>query len=571
MDLSVIIPARNEEFLQNTINSVLSNARADTEVIAILDGYWPNPGIEDHPQLRLIHYTEPIGQRAATNTGVRMSRAKYVMKLDAHCAVDEGFDVKLMADMEPDWIVVPRMHGLDVFHWTCPQCGQEYEQGPVRTVCDGEKVAKSANLVTQKCGFEGEFQKKTIYTKRRHSVDYMWFTPDQNTKHFDRNALGDLDKAVYSHKHRSWAQGEITDCMCLIGACWFLERDWYWKIGGCDEGYGSWGGQGAEMSQKAWMSGGSLKVNKKTWFAHLFRTQPGFSWPYTNPASAQAAARAYGKDLWLNDKWPLAKRKLSWVIEKFAPLPPEWDSYKSEDRPIFFGANTRKGIVYYTDNQCEERVLLAVRNQIKASCNGHEIVSVSQVPIGFGRNIVVPEPRGQLTMFKQILAGIEACEAGVIYLCEHDVLYHKDHFWFTPERNDAYYYNENTWKVCADSGQAVFYYCKQTSGLCAHRDLLLEHYRKRVARTEKEGYNRNTGYEPGTHSLPNGIDNFKAIGWMAKHPNVDIRHSNNLTRSRYSRDKFRSQKACQGWTLSSRVPHWGETKGCFDEFIKRFV
>ena len=37
-----------------------------------------------------------------------------MMKLDAHCAVDEGFDVKLMADCEPDWTVVPRMFNLDI-------------------------------------------------------------------------------------------------------------------------------------------------------------------------------------------------------------------------------------------------------------------------------------------------------------------------------------------------------------------------------------------------------------------------------------------------------------------------
>ena len=60
--LSVIIPARNEEFLLNTIEDVLKNSRGDTEVIAIFDGYWPNPGIPDHPKVRVIHNTEAIGR-----------------------------------------------------------------------------------------------------------------------------------------------------------------------------------------------------------------------------------------------------------------------------------------------------------------------------------------------------------------------------------------------------------------------------------------------------------------------------------------------------------------------------
>jgi hypothetical protein len=69
-DLSIIIPARNEIFLQKTIENILENARADTEIIAICDGYWPSPSVQDHPQITLVHHTESIGQRAATNEGV---------------------------------------------------------------------------------------------------------------------------------------------------------------------------------------------------------------------------------------------------------------------------------------------------------------------------------------------------------------------------------------------------------------------------------------------------------------------------------------------------------------------
>ena len=47
--LSVIIPARNEIYLQKTIDSVLSAAKGEIEVIAILDGYWPDPPVSDSP------------------------------------------------------------------------------------------------------------------------------------------------------------------------------------------------------------------------------------------------------------------------------------------------------------------------------------------------------------------------------------------------------------------------------------------------------------------------------------------------------------------------------------------
>ena len=37
-DLSVVIPARNEEFLAQTIFNVLENREADTQVLVMLDG-----------------------------------------------------------------------------------------------------------------------------------------------------------------------------------------------------------------------------------------------------------------------------------------------------------------------------------------------------------------------------------------------------------------------------------------------------------------------------------------------------------------------------------------------------
>ena len=102
----------------------------------------------------------------------------------------------------------------------------------------------------------------------------------------------------------------------------------------------------------------------------------------------------------------------------------------------------------------------------------------------FGDNIVLPLERGYLTMFKQILAGLEELKTDVVFLCEHDVLYHPSHFLFTPPKKDVYYYNTNVWKVRYDDGHALHYDCKQTSGLCAYRELLVQHYRERVRKTE---------------------------------------------------------------------------------------
>ena len=96
--VSVVIPARYEQYLQQTVSSLLDRARGDLEVIVRLDGYWPDPILEDAPNVHLIHRSEQMGMRSAINTGMRLAQGEFVMKLDGHCLMDEGFDVKVAKD-----------------------------------------------------------------------------------------------------------------------------------------------------------------------------------------------------------------------------------------------------------------------------------------------------------------------------------------------------------------------------------------------------------------------------------------------------------------------------------------
>jgi len=539
--LSVLIPSRNEEFLSKTIEDILTNMRGDTEVVAVLDGEWADPPIPDHPRVHLIHHSTSIGQRAATNEAAKFSQAKFIMKCDAHCAFDEGFDVKLMADCEPDWTVIPRMYNLHVFDWKCNACGHQSYQGPIPTQCEKCKASQ---------GFERVMVWKPRFTRK---TDFARF---DNTLHFQYwGACG----------KRPESQGDIADVMCCVGACWFMHRQRYWDIGGMDENHGSWGQMGVELACKSWLSGGRQVVNKKTWFSHLFRTQQGFSFPYPQSGRQIENARKYSRDLWTNNKWPKAVHKFDWLIEKFSPIP-DWPI---PSKPAV-KTSSNIGLIYYTDHHAPEPIAEATRARLKAICNGHQLVSVSLkkgIP-DFGHNIVMDLERGHLAMFKQILAGLEATDADIVFLVEHDVLYHPSHFDFRPPSREVYFYNEHTYKVDAVTGQAVFYYCKQTSGLCAYRELLLEHYRRRVEKVEKDGYSRNMGFEPGCHQYPRGVDNYRAERWMSRFPNIDVRTGKNWTKTRWDPSEFRNKNSCLGWQLVDEIPGWGVTKGRFNEFLR---
>ena len=305
-DLSVLIPAREEQFLPNTINDILENREADTEVIVVLDGYKPHFGRRqerlwnESGRVTLIHAEEPVGQRGGVNLAARHSNAKFVMKLDAHCSVDKGFDVKLMAECELDWTVIPRMYRLHVFDWKCTKCGGRYYQADAVDIC--------------KCG--GMEFKMSMVWRPRTEKPYTDFGRFDNTLHW---------KYWRKYPRRPEAQPDIADVMSSVGACFFMHRERFLELDGLDEGHGFWGQFGTEVSCKSWLSGGRQVVNKKTWFGHFFRVGK-LKFPYPISALAQERAREYSRWLWFGRNWNKQKLPLKWLVDKFSPVP-SWEKH----------------------------------------------------------------------------------------------------------------------------------------------------------------------------------------------------------------------------------------------------
>lgn len=298
-DLSIIIPARNEEFLQRTVDDILLHSEADTEVIVLEDGTSTFPPVTNgNGRVRVINHTEPTGQRASTNEGVRLSNAKYVMKADGHCAFDQGFDKKLMADCEYDWTIVPRMHNLHVFNLVCKSCGKTWYQAKTPAECD---VCHSKDI----------------------QREYVW-KPKKGTQTSQMRFDSNLQFQYWKDRQRKFKTEELIESMSFIGACWFMHRDRYLELEMLDENHGFWGQVGTEVSCRTWLSGGKLIVNRKTWFSHLFRTQ--FGWPYHITQGMIDTARAYSRDYWFNNRWKGQKYPLKWLVDRFSPVP-GWEGF----------------------------------------------------------------------------------------------------------------------------------------------------------------------------------------------------------------------------------------------------
>lgn len=545
-DLSILIPARGEMFLAQTVRDLVANTEADTEIIVVMDGYWADPPIPQHPQVTVLHFPESVGQRAATNAAARIAEGKYLMKVDSHCAFDRGFDRIMLENIQPNWTMVPVMRNLHAFDWVCPNDHRRYQgpSGPC-TVC-GEPTTMDIVWIA----------------KPSPQSTAFCFDPEPRFQYFSE------------YKHRPEGKGDLTETMSLQGSCFMLSRDKYFELGVCDESFGSWGSQGIEVACKTWLSGGRVIVDHRTWYAHLFRTQGGdFSFQYPISHSDQEYAKNKARDLFFNNAWPKQIRPLSWLVKKFWPVP----GWTDKDLAMISGegevsavpsAAPSVGVLYYTDNRLNPVIFNAAQRQLKRSVNGHRLVSVSLQPTAFGENIVIPLERGYPAMFRQILAGLEALDSDVVFFTEHDVLYHPSHFKFVPSRGDVFYYNTNVYKVAYPDGRALHYDCQQLSGLAASRDLLLEHFRRRVANTEAalarygdtrefRNWIRRQGFEPGTHGRAERVDDYKAESWRSEFPNIDIRHDQNLTPSRWSQDQFRNQRYCRGWIESDSIPGWG--------------
>lgn len=232
-----------------------------------------------------------------------------------------------------------------------------------------------------------------------------------------------------------------------------------------------------------------------------------------------------------------------------------------------------KAALYYTDNRLDGTPIgETCKWQLVKATGNMELISVSLKPMAFGSNIVLDAHRGYTTMFTQILTGLEATKADVVFLTEHDVLYWDEHFQFTPNAVNMIYYNLNVWNLRTPDGHAVYYTAKRTSQLCAYREVLVEHYRKRLERIEREGFSYKSGFEPGScRSKSHRIDDLRSEWWVSEVPNIDIRHSKNLTPSRWSQDAFRDKSTCQNWRESNRIPFWGLTEGRFNEFLEEIA
>jgi len=289
--LSVIIPSDKDLNLQKTVDSFLtfSELEGDLEIIVVFDGPWELAPLEGDCRLHTVEIAKQ-GMRAAINTGLAMAIGDYVMKVDAHCAFGPGFDRIMVENCAENWLMVPRRYSLDDIAWK-----------PV---------------------------------KLRHPVDHHFLSYP-----FPRAPMGYVLGPLVWKKSRRIQYPDIEDLMIFQGSCWMAFRRHFGRVVGfLDdrlETYGQFGGEAVEIGLKYWLSGSEIKVNRKTWYAHLWKMprhyQAGIYDRVFKLRSQRKRHYNWMAEHWMNDEEPGMIRKFSWLIDKFWPVP-TWPEDRSKWR-----------------------------------------------------------------------------------------------------------------------------------------------------------------------------------------------------------------------------------------------
>jgi hypothetical protein len=102
--------------------------------------------------------------------------------------------------------------------------------------------------------------------------------------------------------------------------------------------------------------------------------------------------------------------------------------------------DSRTTVIYYTANREDERFEKVIRAVIVRASGGLPIISVSQQPLDFGRNLCVGEVGiSNQNAHRQFQIGCQAATTEFVHAAESDTLYPPEYFQFIPEEAQSAY------------------------------------------------------------------------------------------------------------------------------------
>ena len=100
-----------------------------------------------------------------------------------------------------------------------------------------------------------------------------------------------------------------------------MKRDYFYELELLDEEtYGIFWNEFQEIGLKCWLSGGEVKINKTTWYAHWHKPSDVGRGYHLERADRDKATKAVNE--WTNGiAWHKQIHDLQWLVDKFKPVP----------------------------------------------------------------------------------------------------------------------------------------------------------------------------------------------------------------------------------------------------------
>uniref|UniRef100_T1JEQ6 Polypeptide N-acetylgalactosaminyltransferase n=1 Tax=Strigamia maritima TaxID=126957 RepID=T1JEQ6_STRMM len=200
-------------------------------------------------KVRIIRAPERLGLIRARLAGAKAAIGKVVVFLDSHCEVNLGWLEPLLARIKQNRKValVPIIEVIDDASMNYYQGGQDFFQ-------------------------IGSFT---------WSGHFTWINVPQ--KELDRRGTNIAP----------------TRSPTMAGGLFAMEKDYFWEIGGYDEGMDVWGGENLEMSFRVWMCGGSLETIPCSRVGHIFRSFHPYTFPGNKDTHGINTVRM--AEVWMDD------------------------------------------------------------------------------------------------------------------------------------------------------------------------------------------------------------------------------------------------------------------------------
>ena len=301
--VSIIIPARGESFtnLRRTIESIQESATGEYEIIVGFDGdplydtfQWAEI---DNWKIKAINFPDVVGIKTNITAMASMATGKYIYKSDAHCRFGKNFIEILKADMEEDWIVMPRFKIIKD-DWSIQMRDGKEEIYDYFYLCCPFTDPKGFRF---KAG--GHWRERTD----ERNPENKELSP--NLHHLEK-AYPDTFKPL------------IDDTPQMHGSGWFMTRDRYFALGGFPNidphGHAQ---EPIWLGLKNQLEGGKLMVNKKTWYAHLH--QQGNKRGYHMDRAQENISYALAAKKFMGDS-----RMFAW-LKKNLPMPTWPEDWRS--------------------------------------------------------------------------------------------------------------------------------------------------------------------------------------------------------------------------------------------------